>query len=200
MDPDEFEAPQSLKQAPPSPDYVLDPEYPEYLAPSDDEIPIEDLRLPADASPTALSSGYVANSDPLEGDPMEDPEEEPEEDPASEEDEDEEEHLAPMDYGALPDIDPVPLADETEPFEIDESTATPTQPPCTIIPSPPLSIPSPPLPVPSTPLLLPSADCRNDIPEADMPSWKWLCLTALASSLRLGRARQLLPLGRLDIL
>ncbi|GJU98418.1 hypothetical protein Tco_1327689 [Tanacetum coccineum] len=51
MDLDEFEAPQSLEQAPPSPDYVPGPEYPEYVAPSDDEIPIEDQPLPADASP-----------------------------------------------------------------------------------------------------------------------------------------------------
>ncbi|GJX50414.1 putative reverse transcriptase domain-containing protein, partial [Tanacetum coccineum] len=66
------DAPQSLEQAPPSPDYVPRPEYPEYLAPSDDEIPIEDQPLPADASPTALSPGYVADSDPLEEDPEED--------------------------------------------------------------------------------------------------------------------------------
>ncbi|GJR18549.1 hypothetical protein Tco_0967076 [Tanacetum coccineum] len=49
--------------------YLLIPErseYPEYLAPSDDEIPVEDQPLPADASPTALSPGYVVDSDPEE--------------------------------------------------------------------------------------------------------------------------------------
>ncbi|GKF62856.1 hypothetical protein Tco_0182910, partial [Tanacetum coccineum] len=71
----------------PSPDYVPGPEhppspvdvpyvpktkYPKYLAPSDAEAPLEDQPLPADASPTALSPGYVANSDPDE-DPKEDP-------------------------------------------------------------------------------------------------------------------------------
>ncbi|GJS69143.1 hypothetical protein Tco_0701984, partial [Tanacetum coccineum] len=78
------EAPQSLEQAspspdyepgpehPPSPDYVPGPEYPEYLVPSDDEVPIEDQPLPVDASPRTLSPGYVANSDPLEEDPEED--------------------------------------------------------------------------------------------------------------------------------
>ncbi|GJS61676.1 hypothetical protein Tco_0656460 [Tanacetum coccineum] len=71
-------APQSLEQAPPSPDYVLGLEYPEYVAPSDDEIPIDDQPLPVDASPTALSPGYVADSDPKE-----DPEEDPEEDLAN---------------------------------------------------------------------------------------------------------------------
>ncbi|GJU21561.1 hypothetical protein Tco_1154903 [Tanacetum coccineum] len=63
MDPDEFEEPQSPEQAPPSPDYVPGPEYLEYLAPFDDEIPVEDQPLLADASSTALSPGYVADSD-----------------------------------------------------------------------------------------------------------------------------------------
>nr|GEZ31731.1 reverse transcriptase domain-containing protein [Tanacetum cinerariifolium] len=71
---------------PPSPDYVPGPEhppspikipyvpeleYPEYLAPSDDEAPLEDQPLPADASPIAASPDYVADSDPEE-DPEED--------------------------------------------------------------------------------------------------------------------------------
>ncbi|GJZ16036.1 hypothetical protein Tco_0551713, partial [Tanacetum coccineum] len=51
-------APQSPEQAPPSPDYVPGPEYPKYVAPSDDEIPVGDQPLPADASPTALSPCY----------------------------------------------------------------------------------------------------------------------------------------------
>ncbi|GJU18826.1 putative reverse transcriptase domain-containing protein [Tanacetum coccineum] len=76
--------------APPSPDYVPgpehppspieipfvpEPEYPEYLVPSEDEAPMEDQPLPADASPVALSPGYVPDSDPEE-DPEEDSEEE----------------------------------------------------------------------------------------------------------------------------
>nr|GFC43067.1 hypothetical protein [Tanacetum cinerariifolium] len=52
--------------------YVPEPEYPEYLAPSDDEAPLEDQPLPADASPIAASPDYVADSD-LEEDPEEDP-------------------------------------------------------------------------------------------------------------------------------
>ncbi|GJR36555.1 hypothetical protein Tco_1212239 [Tanacetum coccineum] len=51
------------------------PEYPEYLVPSEDEAPMEDQPLPADASPVALSPGYVPDSDPEE-DPEEDSEEE----------------------------------------------------------------------------------------------------------------------------
>ncbi|GJX21392.1 hypothetical protein Tco_0224069, partial [Tanacetum coccineum] len=57
---------------PPLPVYVPEPEYPEYLVPSDAEAPMEDQPLPDDASPTALSLGYVADSDPEE-DPKEDP-------------------------------------------------------------------------------------------------------------------------------
>ncbi|GJZ11115.1 hypothetical protein Tco_0545874 [Tanacetum coccineum] len=142
------DAPQSLEQAPPSPDYVPRPEYPEYLAPSDDEIPAKDQPLSADASPTALSPGYVADSDPLEEDPEEDSKEDPadegddddDEEESSEEDddddeeeetsEDDEEHLAPTD-STLPTIDLVPSAEETEPFKTDESATTPP-PPCTV--------------------------------------------------------------------
>nr|GFD32766.1 hypothetical protein [Tanacetum cinerariifolium] len=56
---------------PPSPidiPYVLEPEYPEYLAPSNDEAPLEGQSLPADASPIAAFPDYVADSD-LEKDP-----------------------------------------------------------------------------------------------------------------------------------
>ncbi|GKG11561.1 hypothetical protein Tco_0342961, partial [Tanacetum coccineum] len=55
--------------------YVPEPEYPEYLVPSEDEEPMEDQPLPADASPVALSPGYVPDSDPEE-DPEEDSERE----------------------------------------------------------------------------------------------------------------------------
>ncbi|GKG32458.1 hypothetical protein Tco_0429968, partial [Tanacetum coccineum] len=61
---------------PPSPakvPYVPEPEYPEYLVPSNDEVPWEDQPLPADAS-----LGYVADSNPEE-----DSEEDPEDDHAN---------------------------------------------------------------------------------------------------------------------
>ncbi|GKG05200.1 hypothetical protein Tco_0325286, partial [Tanacetum coccineum] len=98
--------------------------------------------------------GYVADFDPLEEDPEGDPEKDPadypanggnddeedeesfkddddddEEQEASKEDEDEEEeHLAPADSVVLPAIDLVPTAEETEPFETNESAATPPPP------------------------------------------------------------------------
>nr|GEU95412.1 putative reverse transcriptase domain-containing protein [Tanacetum cinerariifolium] len=64
--PDYMPSPEEPEQAPRSPDYVSRPEYPEYLAPFDAEIPIEDQPHVADASPTTLSSGYIANFNPEE--------------------------------------------------------------------------------------------------------------------------------------
>ncbi|GJT08747.1 hypothetical protein Tco_0843209 [Tanacetum coccineum] len=84
-----------------------EPVYLEYHVPSDDDIQIEDQPYAADASPLALSPGYIAESDPEE-----DLEEDSEEDP--------------IDYVT---VDPIPSAEETEPFETDESTATPPPPP-----------------------------------------------------------------------
>ncbi|GJV13634.1 putative reverse transcriptase domain-containing protein [Tanacetum coccineum] len=138
---------------PPSPVevlYVPEPEYPKYLVPSDAEAPLEDQPLPIDSSPTALSPGYVADSDSDE-DPKEDPEEdhvdypadggddddEPsddddddtddeDEEPFEDEDDDEEEeHLAPANSSSIPVVDPV---GDTEAFETDESAPTPRSP------------------------------------------------------------------------
>ncbi|GJS61152.1 hypothetical protein Tco_0655936 [Tanacetum coccineum] len=146
--PDYVPGPEEPKQAPPSPDYVPGLEH------ADDKIVAEDQPYAEDASPTAQSPDYVPESDP-EADPEEDDDEDPEEDPvdypadggddgddeegSSEDDEDddmdieaddeeeEEEHLAPADsvVVALPATDQAPSAEETEPFETDESAATP---------------------------------------------------------------------------
>ncbi|GKA80629.1 hypothetical protein Tco_0787321 [Tanacetum coccineum] len=167
--------------------YVPEPEYPEYLASSDAEAPLEDQPLPIDASPTALSLGYVADSDPdkdLEEDPVKDhadypadrgdDDDEPsndddddtdEEDEESFEDEDddeeEEEHLALADSSAIPVVDPIPLAGDTEAFETDESAPTPRS-PQTKVPFAQTrlrrarkTIPLPPLPPPQSSLHLP---------------------------------------------
>ncbi|GJU78541.1 hypothetical protein Tco_1275611 [Tanacetum coccineum] len=109
------------------------------------------LEEPEQASPSLdYSPDYVPESDP-KADPEEDDDEDPEEDPvdyptdrgddgddkerSSEDDdmdieaddEEEVEHLAPADsiVVALPATDQAPSAKETEPFETDESTATP---------------------------------------------------------------------------
>ncbi|GKF25118.1 hypothetical protein Tco_0081012, partial [Tanacetum coccineum] len=121
-------------------------EYPEYLALSDEEVPVEDQPYAVADSPIALSPGYVADSDPEE-DPEEDSEDGPvdyaadggddddddssnndKEEEASEEEE-EEEHLAPADSVVAPVVDHVPSSEEIEPFDTDESAATPPSPP-----------------------------------------------------------------------
>nr|GFC37822.1 hypothetical protein [Tanacetum cinerariifolium] len=50
--------------APPSPDYIPGPEYPEYLPPADDLLPAEEQSLPTAVSPTAESPGYITESEP----------------------------------------------------------------------------------------------------------------------------------------
>nr|GFC02267.1 hypothetical protein [Tanacetum cinerariifolium] len=137
--------PEEPEQAPPSPDYVLGPEH------ADDEIVVEDQMYAEDASPNAQSPEYVPESDleaHLEDDDDEDPEKDPidyladggydgdDEEGSSEDDEDddmdikadeEEEHPAPADSVVVASTaaDQAPSAEETEPFETDESTATP---------------------------------------------------------------------------
>ncbi|GKA33941.1 hypothetical protein Tco_0720370 [Tanacetum coccineum] len=139
--------------APPSPDYVPGPEEPEHAPPSpdyvpgpehaDDEIVAEDQPYAEDASPIALSPDYDPIDYPADGgDDEMDIEEDEDADmdiDADEEDEDdemdveideeaEEEHSAPaylVSCLLLPDLNLSRLVEETEPFETDESAATP---------------------------------------------------------------------------
>ncbi|GJR42063.1 hypothetical protein Tco_1310166 [Tanacetum coccineum] len=145
----------SLYSTPPSPVnvlYVPEPAYPDFMPPKDEVLLAEEQPLPAALLPTADLTGYVPESDPeedLEEDDNEDPEEDPadyladggddgdDDDDSSDDDEDddvdikeddeEEEHLAPGDSTAvaLPVVDHAPSAEETEPFETNESAATP---------------------------------------------------------------------------
>ncbi|GJT75655.1 hypothetical protein Tco_1042380 [Tanacetum coccineum] len=256
--PDYEPGPEEPEQAPLSPDYVPRPEYPKYLALSDEEVPIEDEPYAAADSPIALSRGYITDSNPKEDpndesddgpvdypadgrdDDEDDNDDDSSRDDANDEDEEEafdeeeeEEHLAPADSTAAASlvVDPIPFAEETEPFETDESAATPPPSPLTPlssplpqIPSPRLSVPSPlatsptyaeaplgfkaaeirlrtasPLPSPTSPpthdtLSLPSpplpppVDRREDIPEADIPPWKRLCLTTPTSRFEEGES------------
>ncbi|GKE48557.1 hypothetical protein Tco_1479815, partial [Tanacetum coccineum] len=104
---------------PPSPvevPYVPEPEYPEYLAPFNDEAPLEDQPLPIDVSPTALSPGYMADSDPEE-----DPEEDHADYPSDRGDDDDE----PFDDDDddTDDEDKEPLEDEDDDEEEEEHLA-----------------------------------------------------------------------------
>ncbi|GKG57444.1 hypothetical protein Tco_0584870, partial [Tanacetum coccineum] len=67
------------------PDFVPKPEYPEFLVSSDAEASMEEHPYVVDASPTALSSGYVTDFDPEEA-----PEEEHADYPADGGDDDDE--------------------------------------------------------------------------------------------------------------
>ncbi|GKE02181.1 hypothetical protein Tco_1390164 [Tanacetum coccineum] len=146
-------------QSPPPLDYVTEPIYPEYMPQEDEVFLAGEQPLPAAASPTAQSPDYFLESDPeadTEEDDDEDPEEDlvdypagrgddgDDEDESSEDDEDddevdieadddeeEEEHPTPADsvVVALPAVDHAPFAEETEPFESDESASAATPPP-----------------------------------------------------------------------
>ncbi|GKE06730.1 hypothetical protein Tco_1398748, partial [Tanacetum coccineum] len=190
-----FQAPPSPKympgiEYPPSPDFVQEPVYPEFMPPEDEILPAEEHPLPTAVSPTANSPGYVPESGPKE-DPEEDDDEDPEEDPvdggddeddqdeSSDDDEDddvnieeeEEEHLAPADSTvvALPAVDHAPYAEETEPFETDESAATPPPHPAYWVTARILIRDEPPIPF-----------ClirRADRPEVTLPPQKRLGIT-----------------------
>ncbi|GJU97042.1 hypothetical protein Tco_1326313 [Tanacetum coccineum] len=134
-------------QAPPSPDYMLGPEEPEQAPPSPDYVP----------GPEHTDDEIVAKDQGDEDDDV---------DMETDGDEEEEEHPAPADsvVVALPTTDQAPSAEETEPFETDESAATPPPHPAYRMTSR-ISIPAPvPMPVwsdaeipsPSLPLSPPS--------------------------------------------
>ncbi|GKA08649.1 hypothetical protein Tco_0687980 [Tanacetum coccineum] len=161
--PDYVPGPEEPEQAPPSPDYVPGPEHdedappvalsPDYVSESDPEAdPEED----GDEDPEEDPIDYPADGGD-DGDDEMDIEEDEDDDmdiEAEEEDEDdemdvetEEEHLAPA-YPvvvALPAT--APSAEETEPFETDESAATPPPHPAYRMTAR-ISIPEP-LPVPA---------------------------------------------------
>ncbi|GKC81611.1 hypothetical protein Tco_1137328, partial [Tanacetum coccineum] len=115
----------------------------------DKVFPAEEQPLPAAASPTAQSPDYVLESD-AEDEPSKDDKDD-DVDIEADDDEEEEEHSAPADSTAvaLAAVDQAPSAEETKPFETDESAATPPPHPAYRIPSPPLPVSSPP---PATPI------------------------------------------------
>ncbi|GJS50898.1 reverse transcriptase domain-containing protein [Tanacetum coccineum] len=186
------------------PVYILKPVYLEYHVSLDDDIQIEDQPYAADASPSALSPGYIAESDPEE-DPEEDSEEDlidyavdtdddeenKEEEESLDDDDEEEEHLAPA--VALSVVNPVPSAEIHIPFPSEEEVARlfalPTPPPS---PLTPLSSPLPQIPSPPThhllPVHAPSTSHRADIPEVELPPWKRLLLTAPTPRFEIGES------------
>ncbi|GKC56669.1 hypothetical protein Tco_1084267, partial [Tanacetum coccineum] len=126
-------------QAPPSPDYVMGPEYPpspefipkpvypEFMPPEDESDPDEDPEEDDNEDPEEDPADYPVDGGDYGDDEDESSDDDEDDDVDIEEDEEEEEHPAPADSTAvaLPAIDHAPSAEETEPFEIDESAATP---------------------------------------------------------------------------
>ncbi|GKF26989.1 hypothetical protein Tco_0082883, partial [Tanacetum coccineum] len=144
-------------------------------------------------------------------DVTDDKDEEPFED--EDDDEEEEEHLDPADSSAIPVVDLVPSAGDTKAFETDKARKTvrleppmspsmgvriaeyaaapapPSPPPSPPPPSSPLPLPLSPLPpLPSSLFIPPPVDRREDIPKAELPPHKRLCLTALTSRYEVGES------------
>ncbi|GKD27016.1 hypothetical protein Tco_1233230 [Tanacetum coccineum] len=113
--------------------YAPEPEHPEHHVPSDDDSQAEDQPYAEDASPTAESPRYIADSDPIEDDTNADSIDYPDEPETDDEDEDEDpeedpskEH-EPKNEDAKED-ESFEDSDETEPFEENETAATPPPP------------------------------------------------------------------------
>nr|GEW14695.1 reverse transcriptase domain-containing protein [Tanacetum cinerariifolium] len=118
-------------EAPPSPDYIPGPEYPEYLPPADDVFPTKEQPLRAAVSPTAESPGYITDCQDTSRTQslrwnqrrrMETMRR-----GVSDSEEEEEEHLAstvpaPALHSSISTYED---SDETEPFEEGETIATP---------------------------------------------------------------------------
>ncbi|GJU48868.1 putative reverse transcriptase domain-containing protein [Tanacetum coccineum] len=112
------------------PVYVPEPEHPEYHAPSDDDVQVEDQPYADDASSTAKPPGYIADLDTMEEDTNEDSINYPNESGTDDEDEDEDPEEDPSEEDELENDDAKEDessedSDETEPFEENETAATP---------------------------------------------------------------------------
>ncbi|GJX31444.1 hypothetical protein Tco_0241299 [Tanacetum coccineum] len=176
--------------SPSSPDYVPRPEHPPSLyyvpGPEHPPSPVEVPYVPEPENPEYLDPEEDLEEDHADypadgGDGDDEPSDDDDDDKEPSEDE-EEEHLAPADSSAIPVVDPVPSAGDTEAFETDESASTPKSHQIrvpfaqtrlrrawkTVRLEPPMSpsmeariaehadAPTPPLPVASPPLPLPS--------------------------------------------
>ncbi|GKC93674.1 hypothetical protein Tco_1159116 [Tanacetum coccineum] len=184
-----LEAYESEPEAPLSP--VPAPEYPEYLAPSDDDIPAKDQPV---YQTNQQRKKFKGGSRDGFIDYAADEEEESSED---EEEEDNEEHLAPTDSAlsvpyytrlrrARISVRPYTPPSPSTKARIAEYASAPTPPSPSPSPLSPLS--SPLLLIPSPQLLLPSLTRRDIIPEADMPLQKRARFTALTHRFEIGES------------
>nr|GEV17797.1 reverse transcriptase domain-containing protein [Tanacetum cinerariifolium] len=168
------------EQAPPSPvyiPYVPEPEYPEYIPLEDEVFPTEEQPLPAAASPTTNSPGYVLEFDPDEDPKDDDDDKDPVNYPADHDDEEEEEEPSGDD---VDEEDKEQDEDDNDEEEEHPASADSIPPPPALLPSPPLPASPPTLPIPlsaaSPPLQLLSSDRRADRPEVTLPPRKRLSI------------------------
>ncbi|GJT23593.1 hypothetical protein Tco_0893530 [Tanacetum coccineum] len=153
--PDYVPGPEEPEQAPLSPDYVPGPEH------ADDEIVAEDQPGAEDASPTAQCGDDEID---IEDDDMDIKADKVDEDDEMDAEVDKEEHPAPAYHVVVALPATAPSAEETEPFETDESAATHHSPCYDQMHHP--SATSTTYFVP--PLLLPSVSHREDRPEVNL--------------------------------
>nr|GFA97965.1 hypothetical protein [Tanacetum cinerariifolium] len=170
------------KQAPPLPvniPYVPEPVYPEYIPPEDDVFLAEEQPLPAAASRTAESPGYIHESKEEEEPSRDDADKEDEEQDEDDDDE-KEEHLASADS-----IPPPPaLSEDVERFlAMPIPPLSPLTPLSSLLPQIPYPLlpASPPillilLPAASPPLQLLSSDRIADRPKVTLPPQKRLSI------------------------
>nr|GEV23122.1 hypothetical protein [Tanacetum cinerariifolium] len=156
------------------PMYVLGPKYSGYLEPPANDIVTKDQPHADDVVPTALSPGYIANSDPKEDHEEEEKADyanEPEEEDLKEEDLKEEE----SDDNSASEKEPSKGSDDTESSEEDETTITP----------PPSRLRGD---VTAALLMLPSTTRRSEVPKADMPPRKRLCIATPITGFEVGES------------
>nr|GFB52643.1 hypothetical protein [Tanacetum cinerariifolium] len=201
LSPDYMPGPEEPEQAPPLPDYIPGPEHPDDEIVAEDQSYVKDAS-PISQSPEYVpESDFEAHpEDDDDEDPEEDPvdypadggddgddEEESSEDDEDEEDdemdveadeEEEEEHLALADSVVVAPTaaDQAPSTEETEPFETDESAATPPPHPAYRTTAR-ISIPAPAASTSPPSSQLPSASRREDRPEVTLPPHKRLDIT-----------------------
>nr|GEU53940.1 putative reverse transcriptase domain-containing protein [Tanacetum cinerariifolium] len=108
--------------------YVPEPEHSKYHAPSDDDIQVEDQPHADDASSTAESPGYIADSDSRGEDDDEDPEEDPSEEYKPEDDDEDPNEEPEPEEEDTKDEELSEGSNETEPFEEDGTAITPPPP------------------------------------------------------------------------
>ncbi|GKF59866.1 hypothetical protein Tco_0176652, partial [Tanacetum coccineum] len=127
-----FQAPPSLgyvsgPEYPPSPDFLPNPVYPEFMPPEDESDPKEDPEEDDDEDLEEDPADYPADEGDDGNDEDESSDDDKDRDVDIEDNEEEEEHLAPTDsiVVALPAVDLAPSAEETESFKTNESAATP---------------------------------------------------------------------------